>query len=428
MSDYRRYDSGNTRNQPRRPSGTGRSQATPYGQRQAAPGRSRDNGRPGAGRSRDSGRRGAGRSRDSASSRNRPSASGGGGRMTNSERRIVEDERARARARARKKRRRRQRKLLLGAFCLLVLCLVGGAVFAVARHKREKQKQEFLEAGIGLLEEGKFEEAIAQLDDALQWSKEEVGEFETTVLLYRADAEFRLPDYSAAQDTYEILLKADPENADYKKGAALCLVEKGDYDAALAYGVMDGYIYNLKAVEQIRAEEYDAALELIEKGKAAGDSQQDLAFNEAVAWENKGDFAKALELFEAYAAQYGADDTVGRELEFLRSRQSSAQDIPEGGSGDGAASGSGENASGDGAPAGSEGASGSGASAGSEGASGSGASAGSEGTSGNGASAGSEEASENGASAGGESAPAAGAGSASGEETSSSAYSGEARG
>ncbi len=399
MDDYRRYDSGNTRNQPRRPSGTGRRQAaSPYGQRQADPGRGRDSGRQNGGRSRDNGRQDGGRGQAGASSRNRPSATAGGSRMTSSERRIIEDERARARARARKKRRRRQRRILLAVVCLLALFLVGGAVFAVARHKREKQKQEFLEAGIELLEQGKYEEAIGCLDDGLQWSKEKIGEFETTVLLYRADAEFRLPDYDAAQNTYEILLEAEPENADYKKGIALCLVEKGDYDAALAYGVIDGYIYNLKAVEQIRAEEYDAALELIEKGKAAGDSGQDLAFNEAVAWENKGDFAKALELFEAYAAQYGADDTVERELEFLRSRQSSASNVPEEDGGDAAATGSGEDASGEDA-AGSEGASEGGAAASGESASG---------ESGDQTSSGEE--------------------SAASEETSSSVYSGEARG
>ena len=90
--------------------------------------------------------------------------------------------------------------------------------------------------------------------------------------------------------------------------------------------MIDGYVYNLKAVEQINAGEYDAALELIRQGLEAGDSVQDLSYNQAVAWENKGDFAKALELFEAYAAQYGTDENVERELTFLRSRQGNASD------------------------------------------------------------------------------------------------------
>lgn len=233
----------------------------------------------------------------------------------------MEDERARVRARERKRRRRRQRRILLVTLILLILFLIGGAVYGVMRRGREKKKQELLKEGIELLNQGSYEEAVTRLDEALQWSKGKIGEFETNVLLYRADAEFRLRDYDAAQNTYELLSKENEENRDYKKGMARCLVEKGDYDGALALGVIDGYIYNLKAVEQIRAGEYDSALELIEKGKAAGDAMQDLSFNEAVVWENKGDFAKALELFEAYKAQYGTDENVERELEFLRSRQ-----------------------------------------------------------------------------------------------------------
>lgn len=207
---------------------------------------------------------------------------------------------------------------------LAVLFLVGWAVYGFLNHRRETKKQEFLKAGIEKLEQESYEEAISRLDEALQWSKGKVGEFETTVLLYRAEAEFRLEDYSAAQNTYQILCDTDTENTEYKKGVAYCMVKKGEYNEALALGVIDGYVCNLKAVEQMNAGEYDVALEWIEKGKAAGDFPQDLMFNEAVAWENKGDFAKALELFEAYAAQYGTDENVEHELTFLRSRQGSA--------------------------------------------------------------------------------------------------------
>jgi tetratricopeptide (TPR) repeat protein len=239
----------------------------------------------------------------------------------------MEDERMRVRARARKKKRRRQMKMLIGICLVLIVVLVGAAVYGIMRFQREKKKQELLTEGISLLDAGSYDEAISRLDDALKWSNgKKVGEFELSVLLYRAEAEFRLKDYDAALNTYELLLKEDKENTEYKKGAARCLVEKKDYDGALAYGVIDGYVYNLKAVEQINAGEYDAALELIRQGLEAGDSVQDLSYNQAVAWENKGDFAKALELFEAYAAQYGTDENVERELTFLRSRQGNASD------------------------------------------------------------------------------------------------------
>jgi len=238
----------------------------------------------------------------------------------------MEDERARIRARERKKRRRRQRKILFAALVLFVLLLIGGSVYGFMRYDREKKRQGLLREGIELLDKGSYEEAVARLDEALEWSKGKIGDFETNVLLYRADAEYRLKSYDAALNTYQLLCESDEENREYKKGAAQCMVQKGDYDGALALGVIDGYIYNLKAVEKIRDGAYDEALELIAKGKAAGDAGQALAFNEAVAWENKGDFAQALKLFEAYAAQYGTDENVERELAFLRSRQGNADE------------------------------------------------------------------------------------------------------
>lgn len=233
----------------------------------------------------------------------------------------MEDERARARARARKKKKRRQQKMMFGIMSLVVLMVIGGIVYGVMGYQRNKKKQELLAEGINLLEEGNFDEAIGRLDEALQWSKGKIGEFETNVLLYRADAEYRLEDYSAALNTYNLLQKNDEDNAQYKKGAAQCMVKMGDYDSALELGVIDGYIYNLRALEQIAAEEYDAALEWIARGKAAGgDAMQDLSYNEAVIWENKGDYAKALELFEAYREKYGSDENVEREITFLKSR------------------------------------------------------------------------------------------------------------
>lgn len=271
-------------------------------------------------------RRGTGSGRRSSSARyenmRQEGSYRGGDRQSG--RRMMEDERARMRRRAKKRKRRRQRRIVLGVISLAVLFLVGWAVYGFLNHRRETKKQEFLKAGIEKLEQESYEEAISRLDEALQWSKGKVGEFETTVLLYRAEAEFRLEDYSAAQNTYQILCDTDTENTEYKKGVAYCMVKKGEYNEALALGVIDGYVCNLKAVEQMNAGEYDVALEWIEKGKAAGDFPQDLMFNEAVAWENKGDFAKALELFEAYAAQYGTDENVEHELTFLRSRQGNA--------------------------------------------------------------------------------------------------------
>ena len=47
---------------------------------------------------------------------------------------------------------------------------------------------------------------------------------------------------------------------------------------------------------------------------------QELKFNEAVCYEYLGDFSKALELFRAYAAEYGTDEQVAHEIAFLETR------------------------------------------------------------------------------------------------------------
>ena len=237
---------------------------------------------------------------------------------------VGSEDRARARAKARKKKWRRQRRMLLSVLFLLVLVVAGAVLFNMVRSRqREREKQELLAAGIEQLKSGSYEEAIVSLDNALQWSGENIGDFEKEALLHRAEAECHLQDYDAALHTYELLRTSDEENSEYKTGAAICMLAKGDTASALALGVIDGHVYNHMAVEKIRSEEYDAALELIDKGMAAGNEEanQYLLYNQAIAWESKGDFVKALELFESYTAQYGPDEQAEREITFLKSRQ-----------------------------------------------------------------------------------------------------------
>ena len=46
----------------------------------------------------------------------------------------------------------------------------------------------------------------------------------------------------------------------------------------------------------------------------------DLIYNQAVAYEYKGDFDKARELMEQYVAGNSSDEEAARELEFRKSR------------------------------------------------------------------------------------------------------------
>ena len=49
--------------------------------------------------------------------------------------------------------------------------------------------------------------------------------------------------------------------------------------------------------------------------------REELTYNQAVAWEYKGDYKKALEILDGYDQKYTAEGNAARELAFLRTRQ-----------------------------------------------------------------------------------------------------------
>ncbi|MDO5406066.1 MAG: hypothetical protein Q4F28_01895 [Eubacteriales bacterium] len=270
---------------------------------------------------------------------------------------------SRARAMARRRARLRRRRMMIGGGILAAALMVGGAVYGVAGAGNRKEKEAFLEAGVTSMEAGDYEAAIAEFEQGLSLAKGRIGELEEQTLLYRAEAEYRLQDYAAALHTYETLLQQDKDNEIYRKGAALAMIETGDYEGALKLHAADASVYSRMAKSQIEAGAYDEALASIEAGKAAlgqenaesepgeqagaesaqgaagaesaqgataGADQEDdssvraeLAFNEAVVWEYKSDYQKALELFEAYVQQYGSNEQADREITFLKTRQGS---------------------------------------------------------------------------------------------------------
>lgn len=224
----------------------------------------------------------------------------------------------------RRQRKRRQRRML---FCLLLVLViaVAGGIFGVHRFLKAQARGELRDQGIASLDAGDYEAAIEKFDQALEAAGGKIGNFEADVLELRAEAEYRKADYEAALRTWELLLQKEAENQTYKEGAVLCLLETGDYDRALSLNVLQSRVYNRMAVEQIRAGEYDQALETIALGMQAPETSAaaDLLYNQAATYEYKGDYQKALELYKSYVAQYGSDEKAEREIRFLESRQGS---------------------------------------------------------------------------------------------------------
>ena len=89
--------------------------------------------------------------------------------------------------------------------------------------------------------------------------------------------------------------------------------------------MIQGQVYSRIAKDQINAGNYDDALSTIETGfsEAGADEvgREELTYNQAVAWEYKGDYKKALEILESYDQKYTAEGNAARELALLKTRQ-----------------------------------------------------------------------------------------------------------
>ncbi len=104
-----------------------------------------------------------------------------------------------------------------------------------------------------------------------------------------------LGDSVHALDIYEQIEERFGESAECCNGLAMCSIEQGDYDTALTY---------------------------ISQGLAMDepDGEQELYFNEIVAYEKKLDFDTAKEKAEAYVEKYPSDEAGKQEWEFLSTR------------------------------------------------------------------------------------------------------------
>lgn len=170
--------------------------------------------------------------------------------------------------------------------------------------------------------------------------------------LYRAaltkalsgDAQGALDDYL---DGVELEKKKPSESGfgrrDVLTAVGEACVEAGfreEADALYAEAVKDGAagpgIFNqmglaliesaktLEDAEQQNAE-YERAIEYFRQAAEAGTDKNDpevqsARFNEAVVYELQRRYARALETFEAYIADYGADEAAQKEILFLRTR------------------------------------------------------------------------------------------------------------
>ena len=116
-------------------------------------------------------------------------------------------------------------------------------------------------------------------------------------------------------DTILMLGKTYEAINDYSYAASL-------YNTYLSDKGNNASVYNQLGVCRMRMEDYPAALSAFESGLNLDDPmwQQDLMYNEAVAYEYLLDFETARTKMETYLAKYPKDEAAAREYEFLLTR------------------------------------------------------------------------------------------------------------
>ena len=133
-----------------------------------------------------------------------------------------------------------------------------------------------------------YENALSELTQAADGGN-------TEALLLQGMVYMAQKDTTSARQQFQAYVFKEEKGAKGYNGLALCDIEDGDYDSALAN---------------------------ITTGLSSADDEtlQSLLFNEMVVYEKKLDFTTALQKAEEYLEMYPDDKTAKKERAFLRSR------------------------------------------------------------------------------------------------------------
>ncbi len=104
------------------------------------------------------------------------------------------------------------------------------------------------------------------------------------------------------------------------------------YEDAIRNGTTDPSVFNSLGLIYLEEERYEGALGFFEQAVQMEDEHggalsprealavREACFNQAVTYERLGQFQTALQYFQAYVAQYGADEAAQKEITFLQTR------------------------------------------------------------------------------------------------------------
>lgn len=167
--------------------------------------------------------------------------------------------------------------LVAWAVCILLAGLIAVGTVRVVSSVASSKKRQFRQDGIEKLVSGDYTGAIEVFDTALEKSGKRSDGFNSDVLGYRAEAEYKLRDYEAAAHTYDLLLEMKPDTAVYLYAQSMCYAHLGDTDNAI-----DRY----HAGNAVQKEDKDEA------------GRQEALFAAGGACVDAGEYEKAMGLYQ----------------------------------------------------------------------------------------------------------------------------------
>ncbi len=238
-----------------------------------------------------------------------------------------------------------------------------------------QKTEKYMEQGIALLQEEKYQEAAVAFESALKERTKYTATEEEDILLYCGEAYTCAGDFENAVETYEELISKGFHSMEVYRYLGSAQYDAGKYEdsknsflkaAAMgdvsAYGEAGKAAMALKSYEeaeeyfQVMMEEqpenpkwqllmgqcvldqqkYQEALEMFEQGIAleqgsvseqeekqeqrVSQIHQALLYHQAICYEYLGDFETSRNLFAIYVQQYPEDEDAQKEYEFLLSR------------------------------------------------------------------------------------------------------------
>lgn len=221
---------------------------------------------------------------------------------------------------------------------------------------RPKEVDAFMQRGTELLYLGKSDEAVADFDRALSLKKKDYSlyidiyaamkdsgfqaigvEYLNKALTdndrnmpsyYKGCINYNLGNYSTAKQYLEQARTEGDKSSDLLLLLGRCYEELGD--SAFAINLYKNYlesnssaaVYNQLGVALMEQGDYEGALEAILNGIECDNNEcrQPLLFNRVLVYEYLGDFESARDLSAQYIVDYPSDETMAREINFLKTR------------------------------------------------------------------------------------------------------------